>query len=93
VENCGGGLTLTRGNVGSNLVYPRTKAEPSGLGNVPRPETVPLQRSLAVMTPRGSRSTVMQDTARGGASGRSARDSTAPWGWGLGFPRAWGPFL
>jgi hypothetical protein len=93
VENCGGGLILTRGNVGSNLVYPRAKAEPSGLRNAPRLETVPWQRSLAVMTPRGSRSTVMQDTACGGASGWSARDSTAPWGWELGFPGAWGPFI
>jgi hypothetical protein len=80
VENCGGGPILTHGNVRSNPACPRTEAEPSGLGDDPMLETVPLQWLLAVMTPRSSRSTAMQDTPHGGASGRSARDSTAPWG-------------
>jgi hypothetical protein len=71
---------LTCGNVGSNPACSRAEAAPRGLGDDPRLKTVPLQWPLAVMTPRSSRSMAMQDTQRGGASGRSARGSTTPWG-------------
>jgi hypothetical protein len=86
VKNCGGGPISPVAVSGSNPACSRAEAAASELGDDPRLETVPLQWPLAVMTQRSSRSSAMQDTQRGRASGRGARGSTAPWGLGLGFP-------
>jgi hypothetical protein len=89
VKNCGGGPISPAAASGSNPVCSRAEAVASGLEDDPRLETVPLRWPLAVVTQRSGRSTAMQETQCGGASGRGSRGSTAPWGLELGFPGVW----
>jgi hypothetical protein len=89
VKNCGGGSISPAAASGSNPACSRAEAMASGLRDDPRLETVPLRWPLAVVTQWSGRSTAMQETQRGGASGRGARGSTALWGLGLGFMGVW----
>jgi hypothetical protein len=77
---------LTGGGFRFNSGTGRTRGRGRSFGKLPGDEVELLRALAGAEVHRSGRSAVEQEARCGGASGRGARGSTAPWGLGLGFP-------